>query len=152
MPVPIKGKYAGQSESPFALDYSILLNQITEKSPTSRMVTASNEDASLIMDLWMTGERIDDKTIKTKISLSGRDIARLKSNGFITTVTADTIKLTNKGAGVITTMVLSEPNRFAKNKKKKNYNEILASMSKKNKNGYRMPRYAASSSNNLRLS
>ena len=49
-------------------------------------------------------------------------------------------------------MALGEVNRFEKSRQDKPYNEILAGLSKKNKPGYRVPKYASSCSNNIRLS
>jgi len=64
---------------------------------------------------------------------------------------ADTVKVTSRAKRVITVMALGEVNHFETTRQDKPYNEILAGLSKKNKPGYRIPKYAASSSNNLRL-
>ena len=63
----------------------------------------------------------------------------------------DEVKLTRSGKIVITTMALGEVNSFAKAKQQKSYTEILASMDKRGKKGYRIPKYAANTSNNLKL-
>ena len=47
-----------------------------------------------------------------------------------------------KGKRVIKTMALGETSSFLQKKENKTYSEILASMNKKNKPGYRMPRIA----------
>ena len=48
------------------------------------------------------------------------------------------VKLTNKAKAVITTMALGENNAFTKMQKKKSYTEIIASMDKRGKKGFRM--------------
>jgi serine protease inhibitor len=78
------------------------------------------------------------------------DIIRLKSRGLITGGVNE-VNFTKRGKIVITTMSLSEPNKFQTNATEKSYKEILASMDKKNKKGYRIPKFATNNSNNIRL-
>ena len=44
-----------------------------------------------------------------------------------------------------------EGNKFEKGKKEKNYLEIMASMDKRGKDGYRIPKFCSSNSNNLNV-
>ena len=70
--------------------------------------------------------------------------------GFISSVN-DEIKITKKGKVIITTMALGEENAFNKKKTPKKYTEILASMNKRNKPGYRIPKFASDNNNRLDL-
>ena len=139
MPMPLQPN--GNKDAP-QIDYSFLFpgNQQPPEQKSSRIVTASNKDADLLMELWLTSEKKEDGTIKIPhdARFSSNDILRLKTHGLVTGGT-DEIQFTNRGRIVITTMVLSENNRFLKNQKSKKYTEILASMNKKGKKGYRMP-------------
>ena len=145
MPVPIRSI---KDNNP-AMDFSFLFNY---QPPTKneKNVYASNKDAELLFNIWTSGERQDEDTYKISSEFTSQDIMRLKTNGFVTGGN-DTVKLTRKGKIVITTMALAEPNKFEKVRQRKNYSEILASMDKRNKPGYRIPKYAANNSNILNL-
>ena len=87
-----------------------------------------------IRPILLPGESIDDKTEYT---------ARTKD-------LLPPLEITKRGKTIITTMALGEPNKFETSKQQKSYTEILASMDKRGKKGYRTPKYAASNSLNLR--
>jgi len=135
MPVPIKllvdnknDKTKGFLET---IDLSILNNYGSPLYPEkkkSTLVSASNDDASVLYDLWKSKE---DNFASTE-GFDKIDITRLKSKGFIQGG-ADKVEFTKKGRIVITTIVLSEPNQFSSKKQEKPYNEILANMKKKKK-------------------
>lgn len=134
-------KSAGNSN--FYLDYSLLLNGIPKTD--KKVVTASNEDADLLIRFWSTADKVGEDVYKVNNSkASNDDILRLKAHGFLTGGT-DEVKFTGKAKAVITTMVLGESNALQKQQKKKNYTEIMASMSIKGKTGYRVPKFAANS-------
>ena len=145
MPVPIQrihevvDKTAGDGN--FYIDYSILINNFPKES--KKIVTASDEDAELLIKLWATSDKVSDNVYKIKNSkVTNDDILRLKSHGFLTGGTEE-IKFTGKAKAVITTMALGESNALQKNVKKKHYTEIIASMSLKGKSGYRVPKIAS---------
>lgn len=150
MPIPIRpvGNTGNQEENKVEsqFDYSILLSGFPKTDSNTRIVTASDSDASMLLELWARSEKTDKDMLKIskESSLSSNDIIRLKSHGLITGGTEE-VKLTGRGKAVITTMVLGENNNFLKDKKQKSYTEILASMSKKGKPGYRIPTISASS-------
>ena len=168
MPVPIRClpdyfDNHGEEKKP-SIDYSFLFNQI-QTIPGKKTVMASNQDASVLYEIWLNGNKMGD--FKYKITeafnnkaISTQDIMRLKTRGFITSAFGDSdeVEFTLKGRSIIKTMSLGEPNKFLKSKKTKNYSEILASMNKKGKAGYRTaengsgsPKFRASNSNSLDL-
>lgn len=154
MPMPIQpiGNKGDESPKQLQMDYSFLfpanqpvhLDEVPQSNP--KIVTASNKDADLLLELWLTSEKKENGAISIPkdSKFSSGDILRLKTHGLVTGG-AEEVQFTNRGRIVITTMVLSENNRFLKNQKSKKYTEILASMSKKGKKGYRMPSFAANS-------
>lgn len=156
MPIPINLNGNGNKEQKeagdnnFLIDYNLFLSQIpgaTNPPQQSKLIAvASDKDASLLLELWSTAERKGEDVFKLgkDVKLSSNDIIRLKSHGLICG-SIDEVKLTNKGRSVITTMVLGENNNFLKVKKEKSYTEILASMDKRKKTGYRIPKFAANS-------
>jgi hypothetical protein len=168
MPTPINPvNFGGGDTQPFksnpsyTVDYSMLANQFedayTKPGASKKVVTASNRDASLLYELWSKAEKSDEESFKVEsLELNSRDIMRLKSMGFVTGNTNE-VKLTDKGKKIITTISLAEPNRFQLTSQKKSYNEILASMDKRGKPGYRAaqattnPKFASNNSNNIRL-
>jgi len=153
MPVPIKFVPDGRSDNKTNIDYSFLFTNVT---PTKKLVTASDKDASLLFELWDKGEKVEEDTIKiVDIStITSKDIMRLKTMGFLVG-DMNTVKFTRKGKMVITTMALGEPNQFSKQRAKKSYTEILASMNKKGKKGFRIancdPKFAVDNTNRLNL-
>lgn len=162
MPIPIRlngpnGPNGGrENENGYNLDLASLLGSgISETPKPSKTVEASNKDASALMDLWENGEKIGEFSYKVNgnVHLSQSDLARLKANGFLVMEQGKLI-FTRKARQIITTMTLAESNAFLKNKKNVSYKEILASMDKRNKKGYRIPnpRFSSSSFNNIRLS
>jgi hypothetical protein len=152
MPVPIKiiddkGDDRGQGND-FRMDYSIL-SSFTPKKKQTRVALASNKNAEMLFEMWSESKRLEDGTYSIdKNKYSSREIMRLKSAGLITTKESN-MELTSRGKMVIVTLALGESNRFERNSKKKSYTEILASVSKQGKQGYRQPKYAANTSNNL---
>ena len=152
MPVPIMRVPDKQQDKKTTIDYSFLLN--TPVTP-KKTVVASNKDAALLFELWANGEKIED-TIKINPTpnITAKDILRLKTLGFLVgDVTA--VRFTRKGKLVITTMALGEKSEFEKNREPKSYTEILASMNKRGKKGFRTassdPKFAVNNSNNLNL-
>ena len=150
MPSPIRS-IPDIDDNKYLADYSFLVD-LNLESKESKIATASNKDASLLFEIWCKSERNEEKeTFKVDSSISSKDILRLKTKGFLTGG-VDEIELTKKGRMVVTTMALGERSQFENNKQSKNYNEILASMDKRGKKGYRIPKYAVNNTNNLRLS
>jgi len=151
MPVPIRSIPDQQIEKNYSIDYSFLLNGPSPK----KTVTASNKDADLLFELWSKGEKVSaPNTVKISelSNFSKRDLTRLKTMGFISTSNDGIVEITKKGKTVITTMALGEVSTYEKNSEPKKYTEILASMDKRNKTGYRTPKFATNNNNNLRLS
>ena len=150
MPVPIKpNSDYSRDKTSSGVDYSMLFNM----TPKKKTVTASNNDASILFDLWTKCERSntpDELKISSSMQINPKDIMRLKALGFIQG-SGDQVQFTKKGKIVITTMSLGEESQFDKKRQDKSYTEILASMSKKNKQGYRIPKFASDNNNHLDL-
>ena len=152
MPIPIH--YIADRDVPkkMTIDYSFLFTQ----PPSKMKVTASDKDAQLLFDLWSKGEKSAHDSIKINSNLiASRDLIRLKTMGFISGG-KDEVQFTRKGKHIITTMSLAEPNAFEKVKSNKSYTEILASMDKRGKKGYRIaeskvPKFNINTGNNLNL-
>ena len=142
--VPEKGNNGLQ------MDYSLLSSFVTKNDNSKKVVTASNKDAEILMDIWLkankkTNEKTHEEVFNIdELKLSSQDVLSLKTRGLITGGTSD-IKFTGRGKTVITTMALSENNGFLKNQKSKSYTEIMASTDKRGKKGYRIPKYATNS-------
>jgi hypothetical protein len=144
MPIPINpinnkegDKYSGIN---FQTDYSILFNKMPEIKALSdkKIVTACDNDAKTLMEIWTNAEKENEYyKISSKINVSYRDVMRLRTNGLLTG-TNEKVQLTDRAKSVIRTMVLGENNNFLKSKKQKSYTEIMASMDKRGKKGYRM--------------
>lgn len=149
MPVPIRPLFNQENSDSHGIDYSFLFNN-PPPSSNKKMVHASNQDATLLFNLWTKGHKDGDSFKASSVEMPQKDITRLKSRGFICGGTED-IRLTNKGRAVITTMALAEPNKFEQRSEHKNYNEILADMNKRGKPGYRIPKMSSDNSNKLRL-
>lgn len=151
MPVPIRNIPDQQIEKHYNIDYSFLLNG----PATKKTVIASNKDADLLFELWSKGEKVDESDAIKLSDSSGfnkKDLIRLKTMGLISASEDGIVKITKKGKTVITTMALGEESTFEKNSEPKKYTEILASMDKRKKTGYRIPKFANNNNNNLRLS
>ena len=136
MPVPIR-PIADQKNN-VNMDYSFLFNN---PPPTKKTVTASNKDASVLYEIWDKGEKIEEDKFRINLSdkITHGDIARLKGLGFLASSNEiNQVKFTKKGKIVITTMALGEVNQFEKRREPKKYTEILASMNKKGKKGFRI--------------
>lgn len=150
MPVPIRS-IPDMPTNNLTIDYSFLLSIPEPK----KKVLASNKDAELLFKIWSNGEKENNSEIiklNESLGVNRRDIVRLKTMGLISTSGDDKIEFTKKGKVVISTMALGEESAFEKNRTQKNYTEILASMDKRGKQGYRIPRFATNNNNNLRLS
>jgi predicted extracellular nuclease len=134
MPIPIMPlPDRNTDKSSGNLDYSFLFNQ-----PEKKIVTASNQDASLLFKLWSSGQKGSSDSIKVDTNvISSKDIIRLKSMGFLQGDTS-AVQFTKKGKMVITTMALGEDSQFEKRRQEKKYTEILASMDKRGKKGFRV--------------
>jgi len=141
MPVPINLVSGNPSEKRQQgnglLDISFLANYMP-KEASDFSVALSDQDADSVMDIWLHAKKVDSETFDlSDINIESRDVIRLKSRGLIVGG-ANQIKFTQKGKTVVKTMTLGENNSFLKNKKEKSYTEILASMDKRGKRGYRM--------------
>ena len=139
MPIPIQ-LVNGPTEkikSDGLLDISFLSNYMPrEASSTSYGV--SDSDADNVMKIWLNAKKIDNETFEIKsMDMDNQTIIRLKSRGLISGGT-DNIKFTSRGKGIVKTMSLGESNNFLSKRKEKSYTEILASMDKRGKKGYRM--------------
>ncbi len=139
MPVPIQ-LVNGPTEkikSDGLLDISFLAHHMPkEASGLSYGVTDS--DADNVMNIWLNAKKIDNDTFEIKsMDIDNQTIIRLKSRGLISGGT-DNVKFTSRGKGVVKTMSLGESNNFLSKKKEKSYTEILASMDKRGKKGYRI--------------
>jgi hypothetical protein len=153
MPIPIRlNKSLENQDGKCSVDYSFLLQQMAPVEERQKIIIAGNKDASLLFEIWCNASKTDGDTFKIDTSkVDSQNIIRLKANGFITGG-LETLKFTEKGKKIITTMALGETSRFAKDAdKQKSYSEILASMDKRGKKGYRIPKYASNTSNFLRL-
>lgn len=151
MPVPIMKVPDNKQDNSNSIDYSFLLSS---PIPERKTVVASNKDASLLFELWSNGEKIDDSIKINSKDITSNDILRLKTLGFLIG-DANSVKFTKKGKMVITTMSLGEQSQFDKKRQNKSYTEILASMDKRGKKGYRVaskdPKFATNNSNRLDL-
>jgi hypothetical protein len=149
MPVPIMPIKDNSEENNNFVDYSFLANFQGALENKKKKVEASNSDAELLMKVWLDSEK-NENGLSLKENFSSRDIMRLKTYGFIQGSSSE-FELTEKGKKVITVMALGEANRFEKSRVQKSYLEIMASMDKKGKKGYRIPKFASNNSNNLKI-
>jgi len=153
MPIPIKPINDPQRDDKAMSDYSFLMNLEPAASPKKKTVNASNKDASLLFNLWAASEGANSETsikITEDMGISSRELMRLKTMGFLTGSSSE-VKFTSKGKIVITTMALGETNKFKQAREEKSYTEILASMNKRGKKGYRSAQYSPCTSNCLNL-
>lgn len=119
------------------LDYSFLFNNNLTKTSGFRVV--SNKDADLLMKIWLKGDKKNNFQFGIDENICSKtDVSRLKVNGLVEASAGGGVVFTEKAKKVITTMTLGEQNRFLNSKKEKNYTEILASMDKRGKKGYRV--------------
>ena len=148
MPIPDNSR-----EEKNQTDYSFLLNLSPSSAPKKMQAQASNRDASLLFEIWASsssGNKEDIIVVSEDMGISSREIMRLKTMGFLTG-TSKEVKFTNRGKAVITTMALGETNKFMSKKQEKSYTEILASMSKRGKPGFRSAQYSINNENSLNL-
>jgi len=136
MPLPIRSN--PETSHVQSIDVSFLSAPPSEKlTKKSWRYLVSDQDASLLMRVWLYGKK-DDKGIAIgEEVLSSRDYYRLKTNNLIFGE-KNSVSFTERGKDVIKTMTLAEQNAFAKNKKEKSYHEILANTNKKGKSGFRV--------------
>jgi len=140
MAIPIRlnnPKMSNDTVSMGNIDCSFLANIGIPDNTDKIMITSSDKDAELLFKLWMASEKINDDSFKVSASVDNKDIIRLKTRGFLTGNT-EQVNFTKKGKKVITVMALGTGNNFEKTSKPKSYTEILASMDKRGKKGYRM--------------
>lgn len=155
MPVPIMRFPDNKKDNTNTIDYSFLIDNPV---PQRKTVVASNQDASLLFKLWENGEKVKDSIkINKSPDVTAKDILRLKTLGFLVG-DINSVQFTRKGKMVITTMSLGEQSQFDKKRQNKSYTEILASMDKRGKKGYRIatkepkePKFATNNSNRLDL-
>ena len=140
MPIPI-GLVSGQKDGPennALMDVSFLFNHMNTKEASGLSRDVVDKDAADLMKIWLHAKKINKDTFAIKgIDLDNKDLLRLKARGLVSGGT-DSVKFTSKAKTVILTMALGENNDFLKNKKEKSYTEILASMDKRGKKGYRI--------------
>ena len=141
MPIPI-GLVNGKPEKPEnngLLDVSFLANYMPTVEASSPMVTLADKDANDIMNIWLHAKKINKDTfvISNDMGLTNKDLIRLKSRGLISGGT-EKIKFTSRAKTVVSTMTLGENNKFLEQQKTKSYSEILASMDKRGKAGFRI--------------
>lgn len=150
MPIPINpaGRLSDNRGRESAIDISFLATHLPEieKEASREVLTASDKDANVLMKIWLKADRVEKDTFKItpELEIDGSDVMRLKTKGLLTGK-VDEVKLTPKGKTIVSTMALAESNKFLNEKKDKSYSEILASNDKRNKKGYRIPKYAADS-------
>lgn len=149
MPVPIKlinnNNFSDEkNEDRNVMDVSFLANSINNLQKTSSYYYVSDKDAEVIMDIWLNSSKKDDDTysLSKTSNITNNDVLRLKSRGLLTGG-AKEVKFTEKAKKVICTMTLGESNKFLSTRKNKSYTEILASMNKKDKSGYRIPKFSS---------
>ena len=149
MPVPIRmiEDKAKGAEDGLIMDYSIL-----QQSYNSFSVGGDkNANAKVLYELWSSAER-SEKTpnmLKKSEAFNKGEISMLRAAGLIED-RGDKIRITDKGQEIITVMCLSEASSFEDKRQRKSYTEILASMPKRGKPGYRIPKMACTQ-NNLNL-
>lgn len=142
MPIPI-GLVNGKPENPEIssglLDVSFLANSLENKEAGNGMMAFADRDAKDIMHIWLHAKKLgkDQFELNDEMGLENKDILRLKSRGLISGG-IDKVKFTSRAKTVICTMTLGESNSYLKKRKEKSYSEILASMDKRGKGGYRM--------------
>jgi hypothetical protein len=121
------------------LDVSFLASNLhQQKEASDYSFGLSDRDASHVMNIWLHGKKIGkDQFDLSDVDIDNKDVLRLKTRGLISGGTKE-IKITNKGKSVVKTMALGESNKFLNNRKEKSYTEILASMDKRGKRGYRI--------------
>ena len=141
MPIPI-GLVNGTPEAPEnrgMLDISFLANHVPTKEASASMATLADKDAKDLMNIWLKAEKLDNDTfaLNDEVGIVNKDLIRLKARGFLSGGT-DKVKFTPRAKTVISTMALGENNNFLQKRKEKSYSEILASMDKKGKKGFRI--------------
>jgi hypothetical protein len=141
MPIPIglvnQNTLQTEPQAEGLLDISFLANHIP-KEASDFSVTVADKDANVLMEIWLNAEKSSNETYKVaNIDVANKELIRLKSRGLLSGNTNE-VKFTEKGRKVISTMSLGENNLFLKNRKDKSYTEILASMNKRGKKGYRI--------------
>lgn len=152
MPVPVN-RISDFGKSFFKdIDLSVLMPYVDKPvEGFKKLAAASNDDANLLFQIWSSSQKSDDgESFKVASDVTSKDILKLKTRGLISGST-DSIQFTKKGKMVITVMALSEPSKFEKLITGKKYNEILASMDKRGKPGYRVPKFAANNNNCLKI-
>jgi len=144
--------YQEPAEMGFMQDFSFLATSLPSLKKESKFSFANDKDAETIMNIWMKADRKAENkfSVTDKTGVNSRDIYRLKTNGFISGGPSE-VSFTDRGKTVIAVMALGETSEFSKKKVQKTYTEILASMDKRGKAGYRIPKYATNVSNSLRL-
>lgn len=144
MPLPISRINDSNNDKPESnqfLDISFLANEMVNnvKQAGRGFVTLSDGDATNIMNIWLHAEKVDKDTynIGSNLGIDNSSLIRLKARGLLKGDTKR-VSFTNRAKEVVKTMTLGESNAFLKDKKQKSYTEILASMDKRGKKGYRM--------------
>jgi hypothetical protein len=135
MPFPIHLNNSPSENENMSMNYSFLLSN---PSNNSKKVTASNREADMVMDLWSCSLKNDNgEYFLNEEVISHNDFMKLKYSGFING-DKNNFKFTSRAQSIIKIMSLGENNKFLRNQKSKNYTEIMASMNKKGKKGYRI--------------
>jgi hypothetical protein len=153
MPVPIRPiddrdrGYAAKDSSYTMMDLDVLSKAFDSSGlpvkKADKFVQASDEDASVLFDLWKKSEVVKDagdaseKQYSIPKDFSNDNIMRLKASNFITG-DMSVIRFLPRAIGVIKTMVLAEENEFGRKATQKPYNLILAEMKRKFSGGPRL--------------
>jgi hypothetical protein len=139
MPIPIQPVNSKDSVPQENVDYSFLKQYIPDVNlTTAGFNIVSNKDAENLMKIWLQGDKKENFEFDLQNNIiASTDLSRLKINGLVQS-SGSKCKITDKGRKVITTMTLSESNQFLRVKKEKKYTEIMASMNKRGKKGYRI--------------
>ena len=150
MPIPINPVSSPNQGISHNLFYSEVSN--LQSGGGRQIKEANNRDASILMDIWLKASKEDDVFVVDDNIAGRKDIARLKAKGFVSSqFGSQKVSITERGRSIIAVMALGETNKMIKNQKNKPYTEIIASMDKRGKSGYRIPRYASNTSNNLNI-
>ena len=108
------------------LDMSVLENLRQKGDRSSDLFKVSDFEAGMLFRLWK-GSETDCRsgTIKVPDTFSNNDVLRLKACGLVSGGVEE-VALTDRGRGVIKTMVLGEDNNFDNDAVEKPFQQILA--------------------------
>ena len=147
MPVPIQlinDRPLHQQDTGLKDMLNVLPSMLSDLSLLSKSMTkeamASDRDADMLFKFWENSQiikeadRVSDRLYAVPQDFSMDEIMSLKTNGLIVGDTKQ-IKITDRGAKVIRSLVLGESNQYEKQAIKKPYSLILAESKPKRKSG-----------------